>query len=490
MTKAQGYTYCSNQGMELAVILNTEELTAALMAVSSSGGATYVDQKAITSATCFAYGSWRWGSDGPVWDVNGFPINTGQVTDNRDTCSPGHSYSLHRTGVWDCDEASEPHKVLCSRVRLPPATPPATPPPSPPGLPPPPPSPAPGLPPPSPGAVVHQITTTFTISGSVGDYDAAAQTAIKTVLAAEAKVSTSAVSLTFTAGSVLVAADIFFATQAGATTAASSLSAGVLADATSLQTALNAEFAASDLGLTTSVQEIQSSPQVIDTSGGSVLVVGIVASAAVVLIVAVGFFFMRRKAKTKVRGKSAPQEQASTPAGAVKVTPQESHHQGLWDCFLTHDWGNDELKRNNHQRVGKINEALKKRGYKTWFDEEMMVGNINKVMTNGIEGSKTVIAFITNRYLEKVNGDGEQGDDDNCKFEFDYADRRKGNSAMYPVVMEPRCRDPRSWTGIVGGKLGGKLYADFTDDELLERAVDAIAKYIDLELQRQREVAA
>ena len=54
------------------------------------------------------------------------------------------------------------------------------------------------------------------LSGSVADYDVAAQTAIKTVLAAEAKVSTSAVSLTFTAGSVLVAADIFFATQAGA----------------------------------------------------------------------------------------------------------------------------------------------------------------------------------------------------------------------------------------------------------------------------------
>ena len=80
------------------------------------------------------------------------------------------------------------------------------------------------------------------LSGSVGDYDAAAQTAIKTVLATESDVSTSAVSLTLTAGSVLVAADIFFGTEAGASTAAARLSTGVLADATSLEAAVNAQF--------------------------------------------------------------------------------------------------------------------------------------------------------------------------------------------------------------------------------------------------------
>ena len=37
------------------------------------------------------------------------------------------------------------------------------------------------------------------------------------------------------------------------------------------------------------------------------------------------------------------------------------------------------------------------------------------------------------------------------------------------------------------GEDAGKLYADFTSDELLE---DAIAKYIILELERQQDVAA
>ena len=103
------------------------------------------------------------------------------------------------------------------------------------------------------------------LSGSVADYDAAAQTAIKTALAAEADVSTSAISLTIIAGSVLVDADVFFGTETGASAAATRLSAGVLADAASLQTALNTQFAAMGLGLTTTVQELRVGPQAISS---------------------------------------------------------------------------------------------------------------------------------------------------------------------------------------------------------------------------------
>ena len=41
------------------------------------------------------------------------------------------------------------------------------------------------------------------------------------------------------------------------------------------------------------------------------------------------------------------------------------------DCFLTHDWGH-ELGADNHARVSLINDALKARGLKTWFDEEQV----------------------------------------------------------------------------------------------------------------------
>ena len=34
---------------------------------------------------------------------------------------------------------------------------------------------------------------------------------------------------------------------------------------------------------------------------------------------------------------------------------------------------------------------------------------------------------------------------------------------MIPVCMEKRLQDPNTWTGIVGGSLGGNLYVDMTD---------------------------
>ena len=48
--------------------------------------------------------------------------------------------------------------------------------------------------------------------------------------------------------------------------------------------------------------------------------------------------------------------------------------------------------------------------------------------------------------------------------QFDYALRRKGVKKMIAVVMEKARRNPREWTGAVGGKLGGLLYVDLADD--------------------------
>ena len=42
-------------------------------------------------------------------------------------------------------------------------------------------------------------------------------------------------------------------------------------------------------------------------------------------------------------------------------------------AFLAHDWGVDELRRSNHERVSKVNEALKKAGLTTWFDADRCV---------------------------------------------------------------------------------------------------------------------
>ena len=121
----------------------------------------------------------------------------------------------------------------------------------------------------------------------------------------------------------------------------------------------------------------------------------------------------------------------------------------LTDCFLTHDWGTDQYGRNNHDRVARINEDLKKRGFITWFDSDRMIGNIVAQMTSGIDNCQFVIVFITLNYIQKVGGTNTN---DNCQIEFGYAQRRLGASKMISVVMEERVRNPNSWIGAVGGR--------------------------------------
>ena len=130
------------------------------------------------------------------------------------------------------------------------------------------------------------------------------------------------------------------------------------------------------------------------------------------------------------------------------------------DVFLTHDWGK-ELGMDNHDRVSKVNEALKKRGLLTWFDSEKMEGNVKKKMIQGIENAYCIVVFITKRYMDKVNSDNAE---DNCQLEFNYSSRRKTAKRMVSVVMEERMRDTAEWVGEVGMVLGGTLYVDLTSD--------------------------
>ena len=152
-----------------------------------------------------------------------------------------------------------------------------------------------------------------------------------------------------------------------------------------------------------------------------------------------------------------------------------------FDCFLTHDWGEDEGGRNNHARVARVCANLKKEGLRPWFDEERMRGDINDKMADGIEGSGCVVCFITKRYIQKAGGKGPNGANDNCKYEFDYALRRKGVEKMIVVVMEQGCRNTNEWTGAVGGKLGGTLYIDLSSDDVA--TFDARVKQLSAEIR-------
>ena len=112
MTYDEGVAHCAASGSTLASIYDASELAEARAAISAAGV-----EKAITSASSDGSG-WAWhGTErwGGRWEEGGFPLNTGQVTDNREGAA-GHIYSLHRNEsnfVWDADGRGERHPVLC-----------------------------------------------------------------------------------------------------------------------------------------------------------------------------------------------------------------------------------------------------------------------------------------------------------------------------------------------------------------------------------------
>ena len=211
----------------------------------------------------------------------------------------GHSCSTKWEDVCAVDHSGGDNSITLSSVGCSQCPLPSPPPPSPPPTPP---------PSPSPGAIAHQVTTRFMLGGTITDFDAAAQVSIKTVLAKEADVSMSAVTLTLTAGSVIVQADIVLATAEGANFAASQLSAGVLASSETLETALNTQFKADGVDATASVQAIVDAPEVVSTGDDSQgvrtsLLVGIVVSGVAVLLgLLVGVCALWRKQRKNTGG--------------------------------------------------------------------------------------------------------------------------------------------------------------------------------------------
>ena len=141
---------------------------------------------------------------------------------------------------------------------------------------------------------------------------------------------------------------------------------------------------------------------------------------------------------------------------AAPATAEQTDSDEQTDAFLSHDWGEDGIT--NHMKVAKINDAIKKLGYVTWFDNERMVGNIREQMANGILNTKCFIAFITKRYHDKVVYGPAT---DNCRTEFDFASMKV---PMVAVILDPSMRNPHDWKGNLALTLATKLYIDMSGD--------------------------
>eukprot|EP00899_Mesostigma_viride_P009184 jgi/Mesvir1/18267/Mv09536-RA.1 len=163
------------------------------------------------------------------------------------------------------------------------------------------------------------------------------------------------------------------------------------------------------------------------------------------------------------------QQPAATPPSSTqektKVSLQTSSQAATvraveykYDMFLTHNWG-DDPGHLNHQMVAAINKRLQSLGFVTWFDEDRMVGNIDHQMMQGINQSKIVLVFLTDRYMEKL-----LDPNDNCAQEFSYAANNKGVEKMVPIVMEEALKNQKAWTGMANMKLGRTLFVPMTNE--------------------------
>ena len=150
-----------------------------------------------------------------------------------------------------------------------------------------------------------------------------------------------------------------------------------------------------------------------------------------------------------------------------------------YTAFLTHNWGKDESNRDNHARVVRFKKELEANGITNlWLDEERLQGDIVKQMADGIDQSKLIIVFITKAYISKVNGEGPNGQDDNCSREFRYAINMRGSENMIVVLMEMA-----KLTGPVGFNLCNHFYHSYEDDSQLSQCAGKVSDEIRRRLQ-------
>ena len=136
--------------------------------------------------------------------------------------------------------------------------------------------------------------------------------------------------------------------------------------------------------------------------------------------------------------------------------------------FASHDWGRDNA---THHRVASVVRELAGRGFKVWFDETNMKGNILDAMCRGIEAADVVLVFITKNYMNKVaSGRGT----DNVRREFMFAAHHP--ERLLPIRFDPDL--PATWTGPLRMILGSSLYVDLSAPTLTAKHYDELAEAI------------
>ena len=150
------------------------------------------------------------------------------------------------------------------------------------------------------------------------------------------------------------------------------------------------------------------------------------------------------------------------------------------DVFLSHDWGVDQ---SNHKRVSRINDYLKAKGIKTWFDEDRLGGGrLNSQLSKAIKYSSIAIVFVTANYAAKVQAGVKS---DNCWKEFNYITYL--DKPMIPVVMEKEMLNQKKWEDKLAIYMGKDMYVPFDDDNLFDVSAAKLLDFINQKLSEIRQ---
>lgn len=153
------------------------------------------------------------------------------------------------------------------------------------------------------------------------------------------------------------------------------------------------------------------------------------------------------------------------------------------NLFMSHTWRYDELNRDTHQRVKLISNALRELGYTTWFDEDDMVnGNIDISMAEGIDNCDCFIVCLTKNYINKINEASKNMlIRDNCYKEFNYAN--VSNKIMIPLILEPGIN---RLSGIIGLYLGNQYFIDFSFSDFKSKEFYNSIEKLDIALKKYK----
>jgi len=174
-------------------------------------------------------------------------------------------------------------------------------------------------------------------------------------------------------------------------------------------------------------------------------------------------------------------------AGASRGSRSADGRGRIFDVYISHTWDKDDEGRDNHQRAKRLNGSLQRLGIRTWFDNEQMHGDTLQRMAEGIERSLVILICVSRRYMEKV----AQVEDNNCKFEFNYAVNKRTTLNLLSVVMEKSMQKTKEWKGSLGMTMGVHLYHKLMSDVDAEfdDAVNGIAAAIRKKIEPQTVLA-